>query len=86
MRKGGILIISTPNKWGPTKDHKFDYDYNLLKEHLENYFDIKEIYIQNSGCMELWVNRNAPRRLIKATPENIEQAECFIAICRKTDN
>jgi len=83
LKKDGILIISTPNKWGLTKDHKFDYDYELLRDHLERFFDIEDIYVQNSGCMELWTNRGAPRRLIRATPENIEQAECFIAITKK---
>lgn len=84
LKKEGILIISTPNKWGLTKDHKFDYDYELLRDHLERFFDIEDIYVQNSGCMELWTNRGAPRRLLRATtPENIEQAECFIAIAKK---
>lgn len=83
LKKDGCLIISTPNKWGPTRDHHFDYDYDLFKNHLERYFTIEDIYIQNSGCMELWVNRDAPRRLIKLSSDNKEEAECFIAICRK---
>ena len=83
LKNEGILIVSTPNKWGLTKDHKFDYDYELLRDHLERYFHIEDIYVQNSGCMELWVNRGAPRRLVKAMPENIEKAECFIAVCKK---
>lgn len=82
LKKKGILIISTPNKWGLTKDHMFDYDYALLKAHLESFFNIEESYTQNSG-MELRINRGAPRRLVKATTENIEQAECFIAVCKK---
>lgn len=83
LKNEGILIVSTPNKWGLTKDHKFDYDYELLRDHLERYFHIEDIYVENSGCMELWVNRGAPRRLVKAMPENIEKAECFIAVCKK---
>lgn len=83
LKENGILIVSTPNKWGPTKDHKFDYDYQLLREHIGRFFGIEDTYVQNSGCMELWTNRGAPRRLAKATAENIEQAECFIAVCRK---
>lgn len=83
LKRGGIFIVSTPNKWGITNDHKFDYDYELLRDHLERYFHIEDIYVQNSGCMELWVNRGAPRRLVKAMPENIEKAECFIAVCKK---
>lgn len=81
LKKGGLLFISTPNKWGPTKDHKFDYDYNMFKEHLEKYFIIENIFAQNSGSMELWVNRNCEKRLVKASADNIETAECFIAIC-----
>ncbi len=83
LKKEGILIISTPNKWGSTKDHKFDYDYNLLKDHLERFFKIEDIYVQNSGSMDLWINRGMPCRLVKANKENIEQAECFIAVCKK---
>lgn len=83
LKRQGILIISTPNKWGLTNDHKFDYDYELLKEHLERFFSIEDIYVQNSGCMDLWVNRGAPRRLVKATSQNTEQAECFVAIAKK---
>ena len=83
LKKGGIFIVSTPNKWGITKDHKFDYDYSLFQGHLSQFFQIEQTYAQNSGCIELWVNRGAPRRLERATPENIEQAECFIAVCRK---
>lgn len=82
LKKGGILIISTPNRWGITKDHKFDYNYELLRDHLERFFKIESIYVQNSGCMELWTNKGAPRRLVRAEPENIEQAECFIAVCK----
>ena len=85
LKKDGVLVISTPNRWGLTKDHKFDYNYELLKEHLERFFKIESIYIQNSGCMELWTNRGSPRRLVKAEPENIEQAECFIAIAKNTN-
>ena len=83
LKSNGLLIISTPNKWGPTRDHRFDYDYALFRQHLEKFFSIEEMYVQNSGCMDLWVNRGASRRLIKATSDTIEQAECFLAVCRK---
>jgi 2-polyprenyl-3-methyl-5-hydroxy-6-metoxy-1,4-benzoquinol methylase len=83
LNEKGTLIISTPNKWGPTKDHKFDYNYILLKEHLEKFFYIEDLYVQNSGSMDLWINRGQPRRLMKADDENREQAECFIAVCKK---
>lgn len=83
LKEKGILIISTPNKWGATRDHKFDYDYKLLREHLDGFFDVEGVYIQNSGCTELWINRGAQRRIAAATPENIEEAECFIAVCCK---
>lgn len=82
LKKDGILIISTPNKWGPTKDHKYDYDHSLLIEHLSHFFKMEELYVQNSGCMELWINRGQSRSLVKADNENIEHAECFIAVCK----
>mgnify|MGYP001589952449 CR=1 FL=1 len=83
LKPQGIMVISTPNKWGLTRDHKFDYDYPMLLSHLENFFVIDDIWVQNSGSMDLWINRGQQRRIVKATPETIEQAECFIAVCRK---
>lgn len=82
LKKGGYLIISTPNKWGKTRDHKFDYDRQLLCEHLQQFFWIDSLYVQNSGSMDLWVNRGFPRRLIPMNSDNAEEAECFIAIAR----
>lgn len=86
LKKEGILIISTPNKWGSIKDHKIDYDYSMLKNHLERFFNIEDIYVQNSGSMDLWINRGMPRRLVKTDTENIEQAECFITVCKNRHN
>ena len=84
LKPNGVLIISTPNKWGLTKDHKVDYDYALLRSHLEQFLSIEAIYVQNSGSLDLWINRGQPRRLEKATADTVEQAECFIAICRNS--
>jgi 2-polyprenyl-3-methyl-5-hydroxy-6-metoxy-1,4-benzoquinol methylase len=83
LKPGGVLILSTPNKWGPTKDHKFDYDYNLLLEHVKEFLQVEEVFAQNSGCQELWINRGACRRIVKADQNSISTAECFIAVCRK---
>ena len=83
LKQKGILIISTPNKWGISKHHKFDYDYNLLRGHLDKYFSIIDIYIHNSGSIELYTNRGCKHRLEKANSNNIEEAECFIAVCKK---
>lgn len=80
LKRDGALIISTPNKWGKTKDHRFDYDYDLLREHLSKFFEIEDMFIQNSGCMELWINRGQPRRLIRDSEAERETAECFIAV------
>lgn len=83
LKEDGIFIASTPNKWGITKDHKIDYDYKMFREDLEKFFEIESVWVQNSGCMEEWINRGQERRLVRATPENIEEAECFLAICRQ---
>jgi len=83
LKPGGVLILSTPNLWGKTKDHKRDYDYQMLVDQVKRFFRLEEIYAQNSGCLDLWINRNCPRRLVKAEQENIKTAECFIAVCRK---
>jgi len=83
LKPGGLLILSTPNKWGLTVDHKFDYDYATLVDHVGRFFAIEEIYSQNSGSPELWVNRGQSRRIVKAEGPDRESAECFIAVCRK---
>jgi 2-polyprenyl-3-methyl-5-hydroxy-6-metoxy-1,4-benzoquinol methylase len=83
LKPGGVLILSTPNLWGKTKDHKLDYDYRMLVDQVERFFRLEAIYVQNSGCLDLWINRNCTRRLVNADPENIKTAECFIAVCRK---
>ena len=84
LKNKGILIMSTPNKWGLNAPHKVDYNYDLLKCHLKNFFYIESIYSHNSGSMDLWVNKGVSmRRLVKAHTENIEEAECFIAVCKK---
>jgi len=85
LKRNGTLIISTPNEWGKTRDHKFDYDYDSFRADLNTYFKIDQIYVQNSGCLDLWVNRGAPCRLELANPQNIKQAECFIAVCTKKE-
>lgn len=82
LKNKGYLIISTPNNWGKTRDHRFDYDYQLLKTHLSQFFTIDSMYVQNSGSMDLWVNRGFPRRLIPLDSDNAEGAECFIAVAR----
>ncbi|MCF7907808.1 MAG: class I SAM-dependent methyltransferase [Candidatus Omnitrophica bacterium] len=82
LKNKGCLIISTPNSWGETRDHRFDYDYQLLKTHLEQFFTIDSMYVQNSGSMNLWMNRGFQRRLIPVSPDNVNEAECFIAIAR----
>jgi len=81
LSPSGYFVVSTPNKWGLTKDHKFDYDYPMLIDHLNTFFVIKKIYSQNSGS-DLWVNRGQPPGIIEANENNIEKAECFIAICK----
>jgi ubiquinone/menaquinone biosynthesis C-methylase UbiE len=83
LKPGGLLILSTPNKWGLTMDHKFDYDYATLLDHVGRFFSVEEVYAQNSGCLDLWVNRGQPRRIVKAQGPDRETAECFIAVCRK---
>jgi len=84
LKNKGILIISTPNKWGLSLHHKVDYDYNLLKKHLNEFFYIETVYSHNSGSIDLQVNKGVPmRRLVKADTKNIEEAECFIAVGRK---
>jgi 2-polyprenyl-3-methyl-5-hydroxy-6-metoxy-1,4-benzoquinol methylase len=83
MKGGGMLIISTPNAWGLTKDHDIDFDFALFIDHLEREFEVIETFVQNSGCMDLWINRGAPRRIEILTEENKADAECYIAVCRK---
>lgn len=83
LKPQGVLILSTPNQWGKTRDHYLDYDYPMLIDHVSRYFSIEATYVQNSGCADLWINRGAPRRIVPADESTIPSAECFITVCRK---
>jgi len=83
MKKNGVLIISTPNKWGLTPFHFFDYDYDSFIEHLSMFFEIENMYSQNSGTENFPTNHEMPRQIVLSDKDNIETAEILIAVCRK---
>lgn len=83
LKPGGLLIISTPNKWGITKYHKVDYDYDSFKKDLGRFFTVDKMFVQNSGSMDLSVNRGSERRLVPDDLGIRDTAECFIAVAHK---
>lgn len=83
LKSNGVLIISTPNNWGLTPFHFFDYDYDSFIEHLSMFFRVESMYSQNSGAMDFPTNHGMPRQIVESEKSNIETAEILIAICRK---
>jgi len=83
LKRDGVLIISTPNKWGLTPFHFFDYDYKSFMEHLSMFFKVESMYSQNSGTENFPTNHGMPRQIVESDEDNIETAEILIAVCRK---
>ena len=83
LKSGGILIISTPNKWGLTPYHFFDYDYDSFMAHLSMFFEVTNVFSQNSGSVNFPTNHNMPRQIVPFNEDNKETAEILVAICRK---
>lgn len=86
LKEAGRLIISTPNDWGKTQYHKTNYTYELFIQHVERYFCVHEIFVQNSGSKDVGFNRGESKRLVLAGEKNLSTAEVFIAICEKRKN
>ena len=83
LKRDGVLIISTPNKWGLTPFHFFDYDYESFMEHLSMFFKVESMYSQNSGTDNFPTNHGMPRQIVVSDKGNIETAEILIAVCRQ---
>lgn len=84
LKKGGLLIISTPNKWplAIAPYHTKEYDLEEFKKVLNSKFEIEYVYNQNSGTP--WeYNHNQETGIVITTKENEDLAECYIAICKK---
>ena len=85
LKPGGTLICSTPNGW-PLEiapHHVRVYDFNSFQSVVGQYFEIQEMFNQNSGT-DFKYNRNQPAAIIPTTDSNRELAECFIAVAIKT--
>ncbi|HEX9600246.1 MAG TPA: class I SAM-dependent methyltransferase [Mariniflexile sp.] len=86
LKPKGRLIISTPNKWPLSimPYHTKEYDLKEFKRVLNTKFKIENVYNQNSG--HFWkYNHNQDRGIIQTTDKIKDLAECFIAVCIKTD-
>lgn len=84
LKKGGKLIISTPNSWPLTiaPYHTKEYDLKEFRRILKSKFKIESVYNQNSGTP--WeYNHMQKQGITKTTEENKDLAECFIAVCTK---
>jgi lipopolysaccharide transport system ATP-binding protein len=86
LRPGGLLIISTPNQWplATAPFHVREYDRTSFIELLESRFECLELYNQNSGS-DTPHNHDQPRGIVATTTSNKDSAECYIAICRRSE-
>ncbi|UUO06620.1 methyltransferase domain-containing protein [Blastopirellula sp. J2-11] len=84
LRPGGILICSTPNDW-PVEDAEFhvrSYDLKAFEAAIEQYFQIKQMFNQNSGADWRFNHHQAPG-ITATTPKNQLLAECYIVVAEK---
>ncbi len=84
LKPDGTLIISTPNDW-PLDDnphHCAEYDFDGFIQALEPWFEVLEVYNQNSGGGSP-NNHDQPAGIVETTLRNRDLAECFIAVCKK---
>jgi 2-polyprenyl-3-methyl-5-hydroxy-6-metoxy-1,4-benzoquinol methylase len=84
LKKGGQLVISTPNEWDCAghPHHRRTYDRERFEKVLKERFEIEAMYNQNSGSA-VASNHGQDRGITPTTPENQTLAECYIAVCRK---
>lgn len=76
LRPDGRLILSTPNDWGYTHDHFFDFDRAMLEGLLPQYFERWTLYYNNSE------NRDGRPVGVGPLAEMHGKApECFVAVC-----
>lgn len=87
LKLGGQLLCSTPNNWplDSAPHHLRTYDKERFLAVLSNYFEVAEVYNQNSGT-DAPFNHGQPEGIKLTTPENEDTAECYIAICFKRTN
>lgn len=86
LQHNGIFILSTPNDWGLSElapFHVRSYTLEKLKASLSNWFEVREIYNQNSGTTGRKENHDQPRGIIKTNDHNYRLAECYIIIAVK---
>jgi 2-polyprenyl-3-methyl-5-hydroxy-6-metoxy-1,4-benzoquinol methylase len=86
IQNNGMFILSTPNDWGLSElapFHVRSYTLEKLKAALSNWFDIREIYNQNSGTTGRKENHNQARGITQTNEQNYRLAECYIIIAVK---
>jgi ubiquinone/menaquinone biosynthesis C-methylase UbiE len=83
LRRDGLLIISTPNRWPlvDTPYHVREYNRQSFIKVLDEKFACVELYNQNSGS-DTPLNHGQMSGMMETTPDNELLAECYIAVCR----
>jgi 2-polyprenyl-3-methyl-5-hydroxy-6-metoxy-1,4-benzoquinol methylase len=76
LQPDGKLILSTPNDWGYTHDHFFDFDRALLEAMLPAYFERWTLYYDNQHKSDKRPGGIGPLAELQG-----REAECFIAVC-----
>jgi 2-polyprenyl-3-methyl-5-hydroxy-6-metoxy-1,4-benzoquinol methylase len=85
LKPEGLLICSTPNNWPLecAKYHVRTYDLKAFEEVLSEQFSIIGMFNQNSGCDHPF-NHGQHFGIVNTNSINKANAECFIAVCKKT--
>lgn len=86
LKTQGQFILSTPNDWGVGKlapFHVRTYTLEKLRDTISAYFNIIDIFNQNSGTKGRKENHDQPRGIIKTNDENYRLAECYIVTAEK---
>jgi len=85
LKPGGLYILSTPNDWGAddkSPHHVRSYTLESLRDSVEKYFDIQNVYNQNSGTPGRKQNHDQPRGIVESSDKNWKTAECYIAVAK----
>jgi len=75
--KNGRAILSVPNAWGLTDHHFIDFDFDLFKEYLDQFFGKYDLFYQNPAT-----HPKLPG-IGPLTSSSPDDAQCLLAVCQE---